>query len=33
MMVRGRIVMSAPAADALATPEMRAKFLGAAANP
>jgi ABC-type branched-subunit amino acid transport system ATPase component len=29
MMVRGRIVMSAPAADALASPEMRAKFLGA----
>ena len=28
MMVRGRIVMSAPAADALESPEMRAKFLG-----
>jgi ABC-type branched-subunit amino acid transport system ATPase component len=32
MMVRGRIVMSAPAADALASPEMRAKFLGATAS-
>jgi ABC-type branched-subunit amino acid transport system ATPase component len=29
MMVRGRIVMSAPAADALGNPEMRATFLGA----
>jgi len=32
MMVRGRIVMSAPAADALGSPEMRAKFLGATAD-
>src|SRR5438094_6518944 len=28
MMVRGRIVMSAPAAEALESPEMRVKFLG-----
>src|SRR5438309_3613055 len=32
MMVRGRIVMSAPLADALESPEMRAKFLGATAD-
>jgi ABC-type branched-subunit amino acid transport system ATPase component len=32
MMVRGRIVMSAPAADALGSPDMRAKFLGATAD-
>src|SRR5437879_2593633 len=32
LMVRGRIVMSAPAADALGSPEMRAKFLGGTAD-
>ena len=32
MMVRGRMVMSAPAADALGDPEMRSRFLGATAN-
>jgi ABC-type branched-subunit amino acid transport system ATPase component len=29
MMVRGRMVMSAPASEALGSPEMRARFLGA----
>jgi ABC-type branched-subunit amino acid transport system ATPase component len=32
MMVRGRMVMSAPAADALGNPEMRARFLGTSAD-
>jgi ABC-type branched-subunit amino acid transport system ATPase component len=32
VMVRGRMVMSAPAAEALGSPEMRTMFLGAAAE-